>query len=244
LNSPRNPAGSGFRREQLAAIAELVVAENQRRGEGERPLFLLYDHIYWLLADDSAPHQTPVDLVPEVAPYTVFIDGISKAFAATGLRVGWAAGPPYLIQRMRDLLGHVGAWAPKPEQIATAELLASPAQVRELSGAVRTAINERLAALDSGLSALAARGLPVRHLPPAGALYLSVQFDLIRQLGDNRAIRKLLLDEAGFAIVPFHAFGSSFTNGWFRLSVGAIGTEEIAPAIERVGEVLARVAAG
>nr|HRC85904.1 aminotransferase class I/II-fold pyridoxal phosphate-dependent enzyme [Thermoanaerobaculia bacterium] len=120
LNSPLNPAGSGFRREQLAAIAQLVVDENRRRGAGSRPLFLLYDQIYWLIAAESAPHQTPVDLVPEVAPYTVFVDGISKAFAATGLRVGWSVGPPYLIQRMRDLLGHVGAWAPKPEQLATA----------------------------------------------------------------------------------------------------------------------------
>ncbi len=239
LNSPLNPAGSGFRREQLAAIAQLVVDENRRRGPGARPLFLLYDQIYWLIAADSAPHETPVDLVPEVAPYTVFIDGISKAFAATGLRVGWAVGPPYLISRMRDLIGHVGAWAPKPEQVATAEILRDTARVRTLTGAIRNGIDARLGELHRGLMRLEEQGLPVSHLPPAGALYLSARFDLISQLGDNRAIRKLLLDEAGFAIVPFHAFGSAADNGWFRLSVGAIGVEEIAPAIERVGQVLA-----
>ena len=104
---------------------------------------------------------------------------------------------------------------------------------------VRDAINERLAALDVGLAGLAARGLPVAHLPPAGALYLSVHFDLVERFGNNRAIRKHLLEHAGFAMVPFHAFGTRDDNGWFRLSVGAVGLHEIAPAIERVGAALA-----
>ncbi|GMU63892.1 MAG: aminotransferase [Acidobacteriota bacterium] len=242
LNSPLNPAGSGFGREQLAGIARLVVDENRRRGAGAKPLFLLYDQIYWLLADVSAPHATPVELEPAVAPYTIFVDGISKAFAATGLRVGWVVAPPYLAERMRDLLGHVGAWAPRPEQVATAEILADPDQASTLAAAVRDGVVARLAEIDRGLAALAARGLPVSHLPPAGALYLSVHFDLIERFGNNRGIRKYLLDEAGFAAVPFHAFGTPDDNGWFRLSVGAVGVEEIAPAIERVGAALGRLA--
>jgi aspartate aminotransferase len=241
LNSPLNPAGSGFGREQLAAIARLVVEENRRRGTGAKPLFLLYDQIYWLLADASAPHATPVELEPAVAPYTIFVDGISKAFAATGLRVGWVVAPPYLAERMRDLLGHVGAWAPRPEQVATAEILADPERAGALAAAVRDGVVARLAEIDRGLSALAARGLPVSHLPPAGALYLSVHFDLIERFGNNRGIRKYLLEEAGFAAVPFHAFGTPDDNGWFRLSVGAVGVDEIAPAIERVGAALARL---
>ncbi|MBP9145399.1 MAG: aminotransferase class I/II-fold pyridoxal phosphate-dependent enzyme [Thermoanaerobaculia bacterium] len=242
LNSPLNPAGTGFSRDQLQAIAQLVVDENRRRGPGAKPLFLLYDQIYWLLAASSAPHTTPVELVPEVAPYTLMIDGISKAFAATGLRVGWAVGPPFLISRMKDFLGHVGAWAPRPEQIATAELFADAALVEKLSGAIRDGINVRLAALDRGLTRLAAKGYPVRHLPPTGALYLSVHFDLIREGGrfeNNRAVRQYLLEQAGFAVVPFHAFGTRADNGWFRLSVGAVGVDEIAPAIDRVEAALA-----
>jgi aspartate aminotransferase len=243
LNSPLNPAGSGFAAAQLADIARLVVAENRRRPSGERPLFLLYDQIYWLVAAESAPHATPVDLVPESAPYVVFIDGISKAFAATGLRVGWAVAPPYLAARMRDLLGHVGAWAPRPEQVATAEVLAEPTRALSLAATVRDGINLRLAELDRGLAGLAAAGLPVRHLPPAGALYLSVHFDLVARFGNNRGIRKYLLEEAGFAMVPFHAFGTADDNGWFRLSVGAVGVEEIAPAIARVEAALRRALA-
>jgi aspartate aminotransferase len=243
LNSPLNPAGTGFAHDQLRAIALLVVEENRRRrARGERPLFLLYDQIYWLLADDSAPHATPVGLVPEVAPFTVFVDGISKAFAATGLRVGWAVGPPYLVSRLNDLLGHVGAWAPRPEQVATAEILAEPGRAEELAAAVREAVLERLHALYQGLTDLRREGLPIEVLPPASGLYLSARFDLVSRLGSNEAIRRWLLAEAGFAAVPFQAFGLAEESGWFRLSVGAVGLEEIASALPRLQSALRAVA--
>ncbi len=237
LTSPLNPAGTGFKREPLHAIAELVVEENKRReneGWKERPLFLLYDHIYWMLASDDAPHFTPVALVPEVAPYTVFVDGISKSMAATGLRVGWAVGPPYVVARQRDLLGHVGAWAPRPEQVATAELLKTPGRAEELALELREGLLLRLRALYEGLTAMKKEGLPVTALPPAGALYLSARFDLVKKFGSNEAIRKHLLEKAGFAIVPFQAFGLVEDTGWFRLSVGAVSVEEIQQAMPRV----------
>lgn len=240
LNSPLNPAGSSFTRYQLAEIAQAVLEENRRRGPHVKPLYVLYDQIYWLIAAEDTPHHTPVGLEPQLAPYTVFVDGISKAFAATGLRVGWAVGPPHLISRMRDFLGHVGAWAPRPEQVATAELFADPKHVLGLASRVRSGVEERLSLLDQGLSRLEQAHLPVRHLPPKGALYLSVQFDLIDRFGSNRAIRKFLLEKAGFAMVPFHAFGTRADNGWFRLSVGAVNPKEIAPAIERVYQALTR----
>jgi aspartate aminotransferase len=242
LNSPLNPAGSGFQREQLAEIAAAVVAENRRRGPGAKPLFLLYDQIYWMVAAESAPHHTPVALVPEVAPYTVFVDGISKAFAATGLRVGWTAAPPFLVARMRDLLGHIGAWAPRPEQVATAELLGSPELALRLAAVVRDAINVRLGALHDGLERLRLAGLPVAALPPAGALYLSARFDLVDRLGSNEAIRRHLLADAAFAAVPFQAFGLREDSGWFRLSVGAVSVDDIAQALPRLEQALARAA--
>ena len=73
---------------------------------------------------------------------------------------------------------------------------------------------------------------------------LSVQFDLVDKGGrfeNNRAVRKYLLEEAGFAMVPFHAFGTRDDNGWFRLSAGAVGVDEIAPAIDRVEAALAKI---
>jgi aspartate aminotransferase len=242
LNSPLNPAGTGFERGQLAEIAQAVVDENRRRQGHDRPLYLLYDHIYWMLAADTAPHWTPVDLVPEVARYTIFVDGISKSFAATGLRVGWACGPPYLVGRLRDFLGHVGAWAPRPEQVATAEVLEARG-ARAVANELRGGLLERLTALYDGIEAMREEGLPVGALPPAGALYLSARFDLLRRLGSNEAIRKHLLDRAGFAVVPFQAFGLREDSGWFRLSVGAVGLEDIARALPRLRAAVLEVTA-
>ena len=239
LNSPLNPAGTGFYRERLQRIARLVVDENRRRGPSAPPLFLVYDQIYWLLAADDAPHFTPVGLVPEVAPYTIFVDGISKAFAATGLRVGWAVGPPFVISRLRDLLGHVGAWAPRPEQAATAQIVARPGLAEELAAAVRDGVLVRMRALHSGLMSLAAEGFPVSCLPPAGALYLSARFVLDGGAGSNEAVRKRLLTDAGFAMVPFQAFGLEEESGWFRLSVGAVSVQAIEEAIPRLRAALA-----
>jgi aspartate aminotransferase len=243
LNSPLNPAGTGFKAETLRRITEMVVEENARRGPSERPLYLLYDHIYWYLASEAAPHSTPVGLVPEAAPYTMFVDGISKGLAATGLRVGWGIAAPKVMVRFKDLLGHVGAWAPRPEQMATAELLADPTRLESLTRDVREGLNARLGALYRGLMELKAEGLPVEALPPAGALYLSARFNLVEKLGSNRAIRQLLLEKAGFAVVHFGAFGLTQDTGWFRLSVGASSVAEIEAAIGRVREALRAVCA-
>ena len=238
LNSPLNPAGSGFKADALREIARMVVDENARRGSSERPLYLLYDHIYWYLASESSPHSTPVGLVPEVAPFTLFVDGISKGLAATGLRVGWGIAAPQVMGRFKDLLGHVGAWAPRPEQVATAELLSDPSRLEALTRDVREGLNARLDALYRGLMQLRSEGLPIEALPPAGALYLSARFDLVEKLGSNRAIRQLLLEKAGFAVVHFGAFGLTTDTGWFRLSVGAVSVAEIEAAIGRVREAL------
>lgn len=248
LNSPLNPAGTGFAREQLRAIAQLVVDENRRRGPGAKPLFLFYDQIYWLLAADSAPHTTPVELVPEVAPYTLMIDGISKAFAATGLRVGWAVAPPYVMSRMRDILGHVGAWAPRPEQIATAAILKDADSLSSFQVAMNREVEQRLSLLYEGIRTLQAAGLPVRAIPPQGAIYLSAQFDLRgRKLPDgtvvttNEQVRNYLLHAAGMAVVPFQAFGMRAETGWMRLSVGAVSLADITALLPRLREALTAV---
>jgi len=235
--SPLNPTGTMVDPAGLEAIATAVVAENKRRsGTGQKPLVLMYDHIYWVLALGGTRHVTPVQLVPEVAPYTVFVDGISKAFAATGLRVGWGVGAPAIISRMRDVLGHVGAWAPKAEQVATARFLDDTAGCDRYLGEMHQRVRERLSALYVGLEAMRQKGLPVRAVSPQGAIYLSAQFDLIGRggLATNDQIRRLLLDKAQFAVVPFQAFGLGDETGWFRLSVGATSVDEIRAALPRV----------
>ncbi|MFM7770281.1 MAG: pyridoxal phosphate-dependent aminotransferase, partial [Bacteroidota bacterium] len=96
LCSPLNPTGTVFSREQLESICDLVLHENATRGENEKPLYVMYDQIYSLLTFGDTEHLDPVSLRPEMRKYTVFVDGISKSLAATGVRVGWGFGPAFI----------------------------------------------------------------------------------------------------------------------------------------------------
>jgi aspartate aminotransferase len=249
LNSPLNPAGTAFTADALAEVCDLVLEENGRRERsGERPLFLMYDQVYWMLTFGDTRHVTPVALRPEMAPYTIFVDGISKAFASTGVRVGWAVGPADVMAKMSDYLGHVGAWAPRAEQLATARLLAATDEVRRYQGAITHGVRARLDALHEGMRALQAAGLPVEVIPPMGAIYLSVRFPLLGRrapsgavLRTNEDVREYLLAHAALGVVPFQAFGLAEDTGWFRMSVGAVSLAEIAEMLPRLRAALEAV---
>lgn len=238
--TPLNPTGTVMAREEVAAIAQLVVDENRRRETtGERPLFLLWDQVYWMLTFGGNEHFTPPQLVPESAAYTIFVDGISKAFAATGLRVGWTLAPPAVTARMRDILGHMGAWAPKAEQLAVASFLSQKSEITAFHEVMVRELRLRLDALYAGLMEMKKDGLPVDAIAPQGAIYLSVQFDLIgRGFTTNEEIRRFLLEEAGFAAVPFQAFGLKQEDGWFRLSAGAVSVQDCVAGVGRVRSAL------
>jgi aspartate aminotransferase len=237
--TPLNPTGTVMAKSDVEAIARLVVEENERRAEtGERPLFLLWDQVYWMLTFGDNRHWAPPQVVPESAAYTIFVDGISKALAATGLRVGWTVAPPAVTARMRDIIGHMGAWAPKPEQLAVAAFLRQKDEIASFHEHMIRELRLRLDALYEGIMAMRRDGLPVRAIAPQGAIYLSVQFDLIGKFGTNEAIRKFLLEEAGFAVVPFQAFGLDREDGWFRLSAGAVSLADIEAGLQRVRKAL------
>ena len=92
-----------------------------------------------------------------------------------------------------------------------------------------------------------ADGYPVRSIPPAGAIYLSAQIDLVGRragghvLATNEDIRRFLLAEAGTAVVPFQAFGLKEDTGWFRASVGALPLEDVDPLFPALRKALDRV---
>jgi aspartate aminotransferase len=246
LCSPQNPAGTALTADELRGICELVVEENVRRGPSERPLYLLYDQVYWALTFGDVRHVHPIGVCPEVAPYAVYIDGISKAFAATGVRVGWVVAPADIAAPMSGLLGHVGAWAPKAEQSATASLLTNAEAVRSYWASMIAGVRARLDALYAGLTAMREEGLPVEAIAPQGAIYLSARFALTgrvapdgTRLDSDEAVRAYLLRAAGAAIVPFHAFGVTRDTGWFRLSVGAVSPEQIERMLPRLRAAIA-----
>jgi aspartate aminotransferase len=240
LCSPLNPTGTMFDADTLRDICDLVLEENARRGPDERPLYLMYDQVYWALTFD-APHVHPIGLRPEIAPFTIYVDGISKSLAATGVRVGWIVAPPDIAGPMNGLLGHIGAWAPRAEQAATAAMLGDADAMRTHRERMVSGLRVRLDALYEALHAMRAEGLPVDAIPPAGAIYLSARFDLVGRrtpagdaLDSDEAVRAYLLRAAGVATVPFQAFGVAEQTGWHRLSVGATSPEAIARMLPRL----------
>ena len=241
LNSPLNPCGTAFTAESLGAICDLVLEENARRSADEGPLYVMYDHVYWQMTFGDVVHVDPVSLRPGMAPYTLLIDGISKAFAATGMRVGWVLGPPSAITVMNNILSHVGTWAPRAEQVATARLLDQPDAIRTFRAGLVAGLRQRLDLLYHGIQSLRQAGHAVDAVEPMGAIYLSARFNLRGRVASDGTrltsaddVRRWLLREAGMAVVPFNAFGSSLDEGWFRLSVGAVSVAEIEAALSRL----------
>jgi aspartate aminotransferase len=234
LCSPLNPTGTVFKKEQLEQICDMVLEENARRGADEKPLYLMYDQIYWVLTFGKTRHFNPVSLRPEMKKYTLFVDGISKSLAATGVRVGWAFGPKKIIDKMRAILSHVGAWAPRAEQVATARYLEQKDHVTAFVGRFKKEIELRLDLFYKGFMDLRQSGFDVDAIAPQAAIYLTVKLNLKgrttragKVLASQNDVTKYILDEAKVAIVPFSAFGSSPESPWYRLSVGTCNANEI-----------------
>jgi len=226
LCSPQNPTGTVFTKEGLLDICNMVVEENKRRGD-KKPVYVLYDQVYWQLTFGDVKHYNPVSLCPEIRDYTIFVDGISKAFAATGVRVGWAMGNKKVIDKMKSIIGHVGAWAPKAEQVAVAKYLENTVSVEKFMTGFRKELIQRLDGFYKGFQQLKKDGFKVNAIEPQAAIYLTVQLDLKGMkapdghvLTNSESVMQYILKEAHVALVPFYAFGASTESSWFRLSVG------------------------
>lgn len=249
LCSPLNPTGTTFRKKDLEEICDMILAENvKRNAENKKPLYLMYDQIYWALTHGETQHYNPVTLRPEMKNYTVFVDGISKSLAATGVRVGWSMGPKKIIDKMKSILTHVGAWAPKAEQMASAVYLNDLASYDTFLADIKSKINDRLVGFYKGFQALKAEGFKVDAIAPEAAIYLTVQFALHGQktadgkvLASTQDVTKYILDEAQVALVPFYAFGSSTDSNWYRLSVGTCKLEDVNGVIENLRKALSKL---
>ncbi|GAB1397202.1 pyridoxal phosphate-dependent aminotransferase [Saprospiraceae bacterium] len=247
LCSPLNPTGTCFSKKTLNAICKAVIKENEkRRIKGKKALYIMYDSIYWGLASKKAEHFDPVSLHPELRDYTISIHGISKVLAGTGVRVGWAWGPEKIIRKMKALLGHIGAWAPKAEQVATAQFLDNHDEVKSYLAWINKEVSYRLETFYDGFQALNDKGYQVDALRPQGAIYLTVLFDLIgRKTKSGKTLETIadvstfLIDEAKVALVPFSAFGSKTKEPWYRLSVGTCTKEDVGKILDSLEAALA-----
>lgn len=232
--SPLNPTGTTFTKKELEEICELIVEENESRSTDEKKLYLLYDQIYWTLTFGNTQHYNPVGLNPKMKEYTIFIDGISKAFAATGVRVGWSMGPAHLINKMKAINSHVGAWAPMAEQKAVSKYLQQTENINTWFTNFKAAIEERLRLIYEGFQQLKKEGFKVDAVAPQAAIYLTIQINLTgkkteagKVLQNQSDVTEYILNEGEIAIVPFNCFGADKNSNWYRLSVGTCKTEEI-----------------
>jgi len=248
LCSPLNPTGTMFGKKDLEEICDLVIAENKTRAAGEKPLYLLYDQIYSQLTFGEHRHYDPVTLRPELKEYTIFIDGASKCFASTGVRVGWGFGPAHVINNMKAIVGHMGAWSPKAEQVAMAKFLANDTYVDTYLSDIKTKIQTSLTTLYNGFQQLKSEGFNVDAIEPMGAIYLTLKIDYTGKttpdgtvLNSPADINFYLIKEAKVALVPFSAFGTDDDVNWFRASVGASTLQDIEAMIPRIKDALAKL---
>lgn len=248
LCSPLNPTGTVFKKEELEKICDMVLEENMRRGDDEKKLYVMYDQMYWTLTFGDTKHYNPVSLRPAMKDYTIFIDGISKAFAATGVRVGWALGPEHVLAKMKAINSHVGAWSPMAEQQATAKFLLQKNSVDDYLSHYKKELEQRLQLIYEGFQKLKAKGFTVDACAPQAAIYLTIQINLVGKKADGGEllatqsdVTSYILDEAKLAVVPFYAFGASKNSDWYRLSVGTCKKEEIPEMLEKLKSALSKL---
>lgn len=243
--TPQNPTGTTLTKNALAEICDLILAENALRGANEKKLYLMFDQMYWTLTYGSTQHYNPISLRPAMKEFTVFVDGISKVFAATGLRVGWAMGPEIIISKLKAILSHLGAWAPMAEQKAVAKYLLEKEAITNYLAHFKSEVSERLQRIYQGFIALKEKGYSVDSVSPQAAIYLTIKIDLVgkttaqnKQLITQADVTSYILSEAKLAVVPFSAFGAGAKSAWYRLSVGTCKKEEITEMLAKLEEAL------
>lgn len=217
LNYPANPTGGTLARTDLEAIAEIARA---------RDLLVVSDEIYDRLTFRGT--HTVFSSLPGMRDRTIYLNGFSKAFAMTGWRIGWLAGPAEIVEAACKIHQYSMMCSPIASQIAALEALRScEDRVLEMS----RSFAQRRRLISKGLSDL---GLECPE--PDGAFYA---FPSIRSTGlDSEAFARRLLEEEKVAVVPGAAFGRC-GEGHVRLAYAA-SVETIREALRRIGRMVER----
>jgi len=219
INSPNNPTGHVMTREDLAQIAQVCQ---------ELDLLVLSDEVYNTLVYDGA-EAVSIATFPGMRERTVVINSLSKSYAMCGWRIGYAAGPAAIIDRMSKMQENFNSGANAAAQYAAAYAL----EHRELTDAIRESFAQRRKIALEGV-----RSIPgMKCVEPKGAFYL---FPDIRAFGlDSKTFCDRLLEEAGVVCVPGSAFGT-MGEGFIRMAYTA-GKEDILEAMERIRKFCAKL---
>ena len=226
INSPSNPTGKAYTADEYRALADVLV---------DFPKVMvvcddIYEHIYW----GEEPFCTLLNVCPEMAPRTVIINGVSKAYAMTGWRIGYAAAPKKLIPSLRKVQGQCTSGASSISQAAATEALEGPQDcVQEMCVAYKRRYEYLLDALN------AIDGVECAECE--GAFYAFPCFqaviDQMPDIKDDVDLAEWMLENAGVAMVPGTAFGAP---GHLRLSY-ATSMDNLKTCIQRIRTALDKV---
>ena len=219
INTPNNPTGKVFTREELAAIADLCV---------EHDAIAITDEIYEHITYDEAEH-VPIATLPGMAERTITISALSKTYSVTGWRVGWAIAPAPLMAGIRHVHDFLTVAAAAPLQVAGITALQLPPSYFER---MRADYEERRGVM---LRVLAESGFEVAS-PPRGAYYVMADCSHLG-LGDDVATARHLVEHVGVAAVPGSSFVSDPADGAHLLRFAFCKRVE---TLEAAGERLSR----
>jgi aspartate aminotransferase len=227
LNSPCNPTGSTYLKDELIALGQVLLKHPH--------VMVVADDIYEKLIYDGLTFYNIAQLVPELKPRTIVVNGVSKAYSMTGWRIGWACGPKEIMGAMTKMQSQSTSNATSIAQKASVEALngpqdAVPAMVAEFEKR-RTYIVDRLNAIPG-----------VTCFRSNGAFYAFPNFSGVygkttpngKKIGNSTDFAAYLLDDANVALVPGVAFGD---DRYARLSY-AISMETIKKGIDRIEEAI------
>lgn len=220
LNSPSNPTGMVYSRKELEPIAEFCVKNN---------IFVISDEIYEKLIYDTQEYTSIGALGKDIFERTITVNGVSKAYAMTGWRIGYAAGREDVMEYVKKFQDHATSNPTSISQAAAVQALKEP---EDGIRAMRDEFRKRRDLMAAGLKGVS----QISYVLPQGAFYLFCDFS---KLGFSEQIARQILDDVKVAAIPGDSFGAP---GFIRLSF-ATSAERIQEGTKRIKEWIRQQAA-
>lgn len=226
LNSPSNPTGTVYTPEELERIGQVLL---------EKKLWCISDEIYEKLVFGGAVHRSIAALLKDLKERTIVVNGHSKAYAMTGWRIGYAAGPRQVMEAVANIQSHTTS---NPTSIAQAAALAALSDGAEELERMRSEFERRRDRIVQLLRAIDGVSLPVE---PQGAFYVFPDVSRLygrgamKDVKDSTGFAQVCLEKAHVALVPGRPFGA---DNCVRLSY-ATGLDRIEEGMRRLAELLA-----
>jgi len=228
LNSPSNPTGTIYFREELEAIAKIVV---------EKGIWIISDEIYDKLLYDGLQYTSIASLGPEIKAKTLVVNGVSKAYSMTGWRIGYVAGDKEIIGAMSNLQDHSTS---NPTSIAQRAALAALTGIQEPVKQMAVEFEKRRNYMVERLNNIPG----ISCLMPPGAFYAFANISGVlgkscngKVVNGSMDLTELLLVEAKVAVLPGSPFGA---DSYLRLSY-ATSMENIVAGLDRIEEMINRM---